>query len=847
MRTLINWMRVALIDMRGGVRRFAVLIACLALGTGIIAAVGSVGTSLTNAVERGATEILGGDLEASRRDREAFPDELAFLQTLGQVAHVADANVRAIAGDNSALIDLLAAGDTYPLVGRVVSPQLEAGARPAPLLALVDGAYGALADPLLLDRLDLAIGDRFTIANRPFEVRGTLTGLPDSAVRGLKLGLTTMISDEALFSLGDIKPPLAGLLTVHRYKILLEGMSYDEAARAIAEHFPDGSWSARSPRDAAGSLVRYYDLFLRFVLLVGLSSLLVGGVGVYNGVAAYIAERQASIGVLRTLGATGSRLFVHFLTQVAVLTAVGVGFGVLAGALVSLVLMPIAGSLLSINVPPSVEAVPLLTAAAFGALSGFLFSYIPLARVQTVRAAVLFSSVGSATPALSFEEAVKPSVIIPIAFCLAGIVALMVATTGDVALVGAYVAAVLAAFVLLSVSSVLLQAAVRLLPGGRFWQLRGAVRNIYRAGTPAPTVIVSTGLGLSVLLAIVLLGNNVTTQLLSAVSGDAPDFIATDLFSDEVETLEMMVASGGVLAQITTSPMLSGAVLAINGVPIDRTVNRGDDAAAFVSGEIPMSWQAALPPDYKLTEGTWWPADYGGAPLISLRATLRSQLGVEVGDVLLFRIFGEEVSATVANFQEYKLRNGVDFMVTFSPGLVELYPMTYLGGLTAAEGRQKDLERELSKVLPAVAFISVGDSITQLAAVLGQLGMAVTTVAAIVVINGFLVLASTLAAGRRQREMTATIQTVLGATTFDVLLLQVVEYGLIAAFATIIAALVGIGAAWAITVGALGLDFVPGPMLIALVAIGAVVLTVIAAAMTIWGALAAEPAGALRG
>src|SRR5690606_31158931 len=116
--------------------------------------------------------------------------------------------------------------------------------------------------------------------------------LPDGAVRGFHLGLTTVISTEALAAMTDLRPPLPGMLTKHRYKIVLDGMRYEEAAAAIAAEFNDPDWSTRSPREAAGNLARYYDLFARFLLIVGLSSLLVGGVGVSNGVTAYIADRQ---------------------------------------------------------------------------------------------------------------------------------------------------------------------------------------------------------------------------------------------------------------------------------------------------------------------------------------------------------------------------------------------------------------------------------------------------------------------------------------------------------------------------------------------------------------------------
>ena len=214
MRKLLSWMRLAVTDLRGDMKRFIVLIACLALGTSVIAAVGSVGTSLKTAVDRDATSLIGGDLEAARPDRPATADELAYLASFGQVAFVIDSAARGANGDESALLDLLAVDNAYPLIGDVVSPQLPQGEKPGPVLDKRDDAWGALVDPVIYDRLAIGPGGRFTIGKTAFEIRGTIGSLPDGAVRGFKLGLTAVISTAAFESMTDLRPPLPGLLTI---------------------------------------------------------------------------------------------------------------------------------------------------------------------------------------------------------------------------------------------------------------------------------------------------------------------------------------------------------------------------------------------------------------------------------------------------------------------------------------------------------------------------------------------------------------------------------------------------------------------------------------------------------
>ncbi len=846
MRRLLSWMRVGLTDLRGDMRRFGILIACLALGTGVIAAVGSVGAGFVQAVERDATTMMGGDLGAALSDRAASAEELAFLQTLGEITHVVDTTARGVAGENTVFLDLIAVDENYPLLGEVKSPQLSSGEKPDALLTVKDGVFGAIVDPVLLDRLELDLGGRFFIGEAEFEIRGTLQSLPDSAIRGFQLGLTTLIPVVALAEMGELRTPMPGLLTHYRYKIVLDNMAYEDAAAAIAERFDEEDWEIRSPREAAGDLVHFYDLFSRFLMIVGLSSLLVGGVGVSNGVSAYISERQRSIATLRSMGATGSRIMVHFLTQIGVLTLVGVALGVAFGAVASLILLPFVGNIININLPALVDIPSLLTAAGFGILAGFAFSYLPLIGAQKVSPALLFRSLGTTMPQMSWRTMVKPQVVVPIAIAVAGIFLLAVLITNRISLVGFYALGVFASFVLLRGSGWMLQRALRLIPPTSFTALRNALRNIYHPGSSAPVVIVSIGMGLAMLLVISLLNNNLQSQLLGAVSRDAPTFVALDLFPDEVEALEQLAKEDDNIVQFQSSAMLRGSVSKVNGVDAATLTDVGEEAMFLLSGEIPLTWVREMPPATTSIEGEWWPADYDGPQLISLRQTIKSQLRVEVGDTIQFKLFGDVVDTKIANFREYEWQNGINFMVTFSPGPIEAFPFNYLGIIKAAEGAEKITERKLARLFPDLSFIPIGDALSQMAGVLARLGAAVKVVGGLAVINGLLVLAGTMAAGRKQREAEAIIQKVLGATRVEILWVFVIEYGLLGAFAALIASGVGIFSAWAITESIMDVKFGVDPMLILFVVVGAVLLTIATGAATTWQALSSRPAQVLR-
>jgi len=491
MTKLRNWIRVALVDLRGDLRRFGILLACLALGTATIAGVSSVGDALKGAILRDANTLMGGDIQVNRADRRANPDELAYMKTLGEVSETISSNSRADAMDdsgNTAFLDIYAVDDLYPLYGNVVSPQLKPGEKPADLLALKDGAYGAIVDPVILDRLGIDLGGRFTVNGTQFEARGLLGSLPNSALRGLHLGLTTLMSVEAEQANPETRPPLPGLLTQYSYKIKLnpDQGDYTIAKPKVEAHFKsDPEWKVQSPYDAAGTLARFYDLFVRFLLIVGLSSLLVGGVGIFNAVSAYIQERQRSIATLRSLGATGPRILVHFFTQVGIMSLAGIVIGLVIGAALTAAALPVLGRILAVDLPPSVEWPALVTALLFGILAAFAFSYIPLVRAEKLRPAMLFRTVGTSIQNLKTREYFDPWVLIPLLVAGLGIFGLAWWTTQDLSLVGYYAIGVIAAYLLLSLAGRLLQVVLRAIPPLPSATFRNAFRGIYRPGSPA--------------------------------------------------------------------------------------------------------------------------------------------------------------------------------------------------------------------------------------------------------------------------------------------------------------------------------------------------------------------------
>ncbi len=837
--------RVGLLDMRGDMRRFVLLIACLAIGTALIAGVSSVGESIRQTVETEAAVLMGGDVEVSRADRPATADELSLIGTFGTVTSVVDTNVRAEANGRDAFVDLIAVGEGYPLLGAVSSPQLPSGESPYAFLSLSDGALGALVDPLMLDELGIGVGDEITIGGAPFAVRGELGGVPDAAVRGFRLGRVAVITSDGLATLGDFTSPLPGLGSWFRYKVVLDGQDAEAGKAAIEAALSDPSWTVRSARDGLGPMVRYYDLFMRFLVIVGLASLLIGGVAVWTGISSYVAERGSVIAILRSLGASQTRIFLHFFAQVAVLGAIGVGIGLLIGGGAALVALPAVGAAVGVALPQALHFQPLAVAGAVGLLTAFSFSYLPLQQAQSVSPVMLFRAKGLAAPPLDWIRLLTSFRIVPLILAAVLFVWLAILMTNDPLLVAAFGIVSIAAVLIFRLALALATAAIARIPEPRNRTLRYALRDM-GAGSNAPAVVVSVGLALAMLVVVLVLEVNLRNEYLGASVFEAPSFVASDLFPDEVETLEGMRAAGIGVADFTATPMLRGSLTTINETPAGTVPARGPEASFLMSGDVPLTYRDQLPSSSKLVEGEWWPSGYSGSPLVSLHQSLRQGLGVSLGDRLTFTIFGETVTAEVANFRDYSWQGGIDFLATFSPGVLEGYPATLLGAVYAAPGREDAVERELAATFPDVRFIAIGETLTQITTALSQLSLAASLVGGIAVGNGLLVLIGSLATGRRQRQADAVITKVLGARRLEVMAVAVVHYVLLAAFAALLATPLGIALAYALTSVLLDVEFTVNPGTLAAVEIGAIVITGLLGAATIFRVLSVRPAFLLR-
>jgi putative ABC transport system permease protein len=837
-------LRLALRELRGGIRGFGIFLACIALGVMAIAGVASVSRSLTEGLAKEGRRILGGDVALSLVQREANADERAFMARHGESASIATMRAMAIAGDKgSALVELKAVDAAYPTVGALEADP----ARPVgELLAVRDGAFGAVADPVLLARLDLKVGDRITLGTTPLLVTAALVSEPDKIAAGVGFGPRLLVSQEALRSTGLLQP---GTLIRWTYRIVLPPGGGDAALAAFTSDskakFPEAGWDIRSRLNAAPQFARNIERFSQFLTLVGLTALMVGGVGVANAVRAFVDRQRPTIGTLKSLGASGSRVVAIYLTQVMLIALIGVVIGLTLGAAIPFLTVWLGGSLLPIPIDPVIAPAELLLAALYGVLIAFAFAVAPLGRAHDVPVAGLFRD--TVDPERRWP---RQRYLACLVAAVAAIVALAWMFAFDRRIAMLYLASAAGAFVLLRLVSAGIMALARRLPRPRAAAPRLALANIHRPGALTPSLVLSLGLGVTLMVALTLIDANIRRQLTQSLPARAPSFFFLDIPNGEADRFAAFLAEKVPGGKFDRVPMMRGRLVSLKGVAAERI--KADDQVAWVlEGDRGITFADAPPDGATIVAGSWWPKDYDGPPLVSFDSEIAKSLGLAIGDTIAVNVLGRTIEAKIANLRFIEWRTlGINFVMVFSPNTFRGAPHTVLATLALPPGAGPRDEAALLKAsaaaYPTVTSVRVKDALQAIDDVVSQLAVAIQGASSVALAASLLVLAGALAAGHRARLYDAVVLKTLGATRWRLLTAYGLEYGALGLATAVFGIMAGALAALMVVTRVMNLPFAvsfAGPLTAAALAIA---VTVALGLLGTWRILGHKPAAYLR-
>jgi putative ABC transport system permease protein len=784
--------RLALREMRGGLKGFYIFLACIALGTGAIAAVNSISTAITRSIATQGQSLLGADIRFELNNRETNQQEADFLRALGVVS--TSTGLRSMArlpdGSDQSLVEVKAVDTAYPLYGTFkANPD-----KPLPeLLAKTGDSYGAVAAPLLLDRLRLKIGDTLLIGSAKLIITGTIGTEPDAVSEGFGFAPRLITSNAALTASGLIQ---TGSLVEHVYKIKLkpEAPALKTIQDQAKTNFPDAGWSVRTSDRAAPNLTENINRFSQFLTLVGLTALIVGGVGVANAVRAFLDSKRSVIATLKCLGAPASVVVMVYLFQIVMIASMGIALGLIIGIVSPWIASSYLAQFLPIQADMTIYPRALLLALVFGILTTLAFAVMPLGHAREVPATALFREQG-------FETRRLPSwpYVLVAGLAILALGGLAIVTAYDRRLALFFLIAMAASFVVLRLVAYGVAALARRCPRLPSPALRLAVGNIHRPGALTPSVILSLGLGLALLVTLAMIDGNLRRNLTGTLSEKAPNFFFVDIQRDQLDDFRKTLKTEAPQGKITEVPMLRGRITAFNGQDVAK-INVPPEGRWVLRGDRGITYETDLPKNSSITEGTWWAPDYKGEPLVSFSAQEAKELGLKLGDTVSVNVLGRSITAKIANFRKVDWQSlSINFVMVFSPNTFAGAPHAWIATLTepnATAAQEADILRSITKAFPTITSVRVKDALDVVNDLVGQLATAIRAAAAIALISSVLVLSGALAAGNRGRTHDAVILKTLGATRSMLIRAFTYEYLLLGLATAIFALLAGSVAGW---------------------------------------------------
>jgi putative ABC transport system permease protein len=827
-------------ETRGAWRHFLYFFACIAIGVGALVGVSLFGAHMERAVTKEARGLLGGDLEI-RLTRPLSLAGQAVLSSLGArdmvfthvselVAMAARPTPGSFMTQSTQIIELKAVESAYPLYGTIrldSTHALDALLHPDERRCGGRACFGAVVQESLLIRMGLSVGERLKIGQAMFLITGVVRTEPDRMANAFTLGPRVMIAQEGLLAAELVKP---GSRVRERYLVKTPpAMPLEPLLSELRDRLAADSARVTSYRTSQSQLKQFLEQLSRYLGLIGLTALFIGGLGVGTSIHAFLRDKLRTIATLKAVGADSATVVLTYVVQAIILGSVGSLAGIVLGIALERGLPPLAAALfasdildqLGVSSELSQSSIwPLLKGALLGLLSTLLFTLWPLLKIRDIHPGAIFrrdaeqTAVGLETTAsrwwvrwgLTDGWNVGTAGVIIFGLC-----ALSVWQAGSWSIGLLFIGAISLAITVLFVCAQAFVRGLALMPLPRVLSLRYALGNVVRPGSQATGIMVAIGIGVMVIVTVSLVEQALLSQIQDNRPADAPTFFFIDIQPDQAQEFVSLIDRQAEGAHPELTPLVRSRLHAIDGKVIafdeagekdeKRTEgNEGRGKQWYFTREYVLTFRDRLPKDNTITKGEWWkPGQVFSTPQVSVEEDAAMHLGLTVGSIVEFDIQGATVSAEVSSIRKVEWGNfSTNFYMILSPGSIIGAPFTYVGTVRVSAEHEVPLQQAVVASFPNISAIHIGDVLDGFARVLDRLSLAIRAVALFCVVAGGLVMAAALAATRYRRLYESVILKALGATRSLIARAFAMEYVLLGAVAGLIGLTLGSVLAWAL-------------------------------------------------
>ena len=764
---LIN--KYAIRDFSRSYKKLWVIASTLFISLLLLSLTFSVKEALNNEIEANSKELLGGDIQVTS-GIDPLPS-LVFdeLKVLGEVSTAIElATMVSKKGQAPVFTELRAVDDNYPLYGEIVTTPLGASKK----IYLNTQKPTVLINESIQNLLQLEIGDDVVIMGKSFKVAGLVVSVPDLAESAV-FGEFAIISKS---SYDKFELSSGGSFLDHEYRIKFNNNIDVSKQAGLVESIVayDDSIETRLPGQSGRSLGRIIDNFSNFLNLVSVSAMIIAGIGISNTLLSFVNQRNTSIAVKKSIGFSSNFIQLMYFYEIILIL---IGMSVIAylfGVFSPLLANELLPKSLGIDLQPTVSLIGYLNIFFIGLLVVLIFSIPSLYSIKEIKAVALFRN--SFQP-VSLNFSSKNIILLAILVTIL-ITYFVLQTEQKFYTILYFVAFFITMFIFYGVSKLLISFLRRF---HKFSNngYRIAYRNIVAKKSLAPIMTVSLGIGLTLLLTLSFVANNLKQEISDNIPSMAPDLFFVSIDRDIQPDLESFIKSIDPEVTLEFSPMASASFISLNGTPIEEIVSENNRSAWVVRGDRRISWSEKSNPDNPIIEGEWWEPGNENEMFISMDSRAAYDLGMSINDKITLNILGRDVTGTIKNFREVDYRDiSINFAIIINKAFANKLPYEYIGTLKSDMSSNEILAKVVEK-FPNVSAIKVDRILSQVSGVLNKIFIAVTGISLIVIVIGLIVIVSAVLVQTTFRRYNNLIYKILGVDFPTILRAMTIEFVLI--------------------------------------------------------------------
>ncbi len=779
MRTLL---KLAWQDLRGSGQSLWGLCACLVLGVTLVAATAGLYLQIGQGLQADGRKLSGGDLQVDARER--LPREaIDWMSATGQISLLIELNtMMGFGADDVELVAVQSVDEHYPLYGELTL---------APAITLAEvtrndsGRFGLAMDPVLADRLGIIVGDEVEIGELALEVRALITKQPDRSLSANWRGSPVMISEAALVATELLLPASR---VDYEYRVRTE-QSPDDWQSALFAQFPGTDWEVSTFLGRSDRIGERLAQAASALLIVGFSTLFIGGLGVFNSVQAYLQGKLGTIATLRSIGLRDTALAKVYLLQILMMSGLSCLAGAVLGFLLSFMGAVFAASQVQVDTTLSSAVLPSLLAAVFGLLTAMTFAAPAIGRALSVNPAVLFRSldgVQTGTPRAWWLATLCGGVLVVL-------VVLLVLPDPLFAL--SFVATVLGLLLMLEGIVRLIRRVALWMDGRantrRNFALHLALANLHRHGSALRVSLLTLGSALTLLVACTVLISTLLETIANTIPEQSPDLVMYDIAPYQRAEVSRVLSDNSA-ERIDLAPLVQGRLIAINDISPDAQSSLAEQRE--VRDEHKLTYRGGNIDGVTMTQGGWWPDDApADRAYVVMEDREAEQIGLTVGDLLTFDIQGRQLEAELTGiFRQQGLQTRFWFEAIFSDGVLDSHISRFVGASFMPAESAITAQKEIAEFPPNGVSVRTATILATAQELLGQAVAGLVVVSGVALAVSLLVLTGVMASHRSRQVYYSTILHTLGARLGTIRLSLTMEYVLLALVTSIFALILGI-------------------------------------------------------